>query len=425
MKAVILAAGKGERLQPITHTRPKPLVPILDKPLIVWTLEALRSVGVDEAVVVVSYMADAVARALEEYRAEIPSVRLVDQGEELGTGDALMKAAGLVEGDFLVVYGDLLVEETVLRKLVDAPGDAVLGAVRVPNPWDYGVLRVSPDMRLQGIVEKPPRGSEPSNLVNAGVYRFSDDVFSYLEGVGLSPRGEVELTDAVTAMAGERRVTVVELSSDEWFEVGKPWNVLEANRRKLDALRSQEVRGEVEDGARLKGPVVVEEGAVVRSGSYIVGPAYIGRGASVGPNSYIRSYTVLGRGSRVGASVEVKASVVMEKVHASHLSYIGDSVVCEHANLGAGTVTANLRFDDKPVRVTVKGRRVSSGMRKLGAFIGGHVKTGINVSIMPGVKIGAYSWIAPGAVVVRDVPPRSFYRMTGAEYVVESLEVEE
>ncbi len=424
MKAVVLAAGKGERLQPITHTRPKPLVPVLDKPLLVWTLEALRRVGVTDVVLVVSYMADAVARGLEEFQGSIPKVRLVDQGREMGTGDALMKAAGHVSGEFLVVYGDLLLEESVLRKLLEAPGDAVVGAVRVPNPWDYGVLRVDQDMRLLGIVEKPPRGSEPSNLVNAGVYRFTDEVFSYLESVEESPRGEIELTDAVTAMAGERKVWVAELSGDEWFEIGKPWNVLEANRRKLAGLEGQEIRGSVEEGVRIRGSVVVEEGAVVKGGSYIEGPAYIGRGASVGPNSYIRSYTVVGQGSKVGASVEVKASVLMEGVHASHLSYIGDSVVCEHVNLGAGTVTANLRFDDKPVRVTVKGRRLSSGMRKLGAFIGGYVKTGINVSIMPGVKIGAYSWIAPGAVVVRDVPPRSFYRMVGAEYVVEPLEVE-
>ena len=97
----------------------------------------------------------------------------------------------------------------------------------------------------------------------------------------------------------------------------------------------------------------------------------------------------------------------MEHVHASHLSYIGDSVVGEHTNLGAGTVLANLRFDNKNVKVIVEGKRIDTGRRKLGALIGGYVKTGVNVSIMPGVKIGSYSVIYPGVTVYRDVPPRT------------------
>ena len=109
------------------------------------------------------------------------------------------------------------------------------------------------------------------------------------------------------------------------------------------------------------------------------------------------------RGSRIGFSVEIKASVIFEKAKIPHLSYVGDSVVCEEINFGAGTLVANLRFDEQPVKVWVRGERISSGRVKLGAFIGGHVKTGINTSILPGVKIGAYSIIYPGVVVSKDV----------------------
>ena len=99
----------------------------------------------------------------------------------------------------------------------------------------------------------------------------------------------------------------------------------------------------------------------------------------------------------------------MENTKIPHLSYVGDSVICEDVNFGAGTITANLRFDEKEVKVNIKNERVSSGRKKLGAIVGGHVRTGINVSILPGIKIGAYAWIYPGAVVDRDVNKGEFF----------------
>ncbi|NPA76799.1 MAG: nucleotidyl transferase, partial [Candidatus Diapherotrites archaeon] len=133
----------------------------------------------------------------------------------------------------------------------------------------------------------------------------------------------------------------------------------------------------------------------VRNGAYVVGPAYIGPGAVVGPNAYVRSYSFIGAGARVGNAVEIKASVLMDGAHVSHLSYVGDSVLGPHVNFGAGTITANLRFDDRPIRGV---------SRKMGAFVGEGVKTGVHVSLMPGVRVGAGAWIFPGAVVYSDVP---------------------
>ncbi|MEM4532271.1 MAG: nucleotidyl transferase, partial [Desulfurococcaceae archaeon] len=176
----------------------------------------------------------------------------------------------------------------------------------------------------------------------------------------------------------------------------------------------------VEENVTIKPPVYIGEGSIIRSGSYIEGPVYIDRGVEIGPNARIRPYSVICSGSRIGFSVEVKESIIMENVHISHLSYVGDSIVCENTNFGAGTITANLRFDEKTVSVNIKGRRVDSGRRKLGAIIGGYVKTGIHVSIMPGVKIGSYSWISPGAVVKHDIPSKSFVK-TEVNYFIDTL----
>ena len=179
------------------------------------------------------------------------------------------------------------------------------------------------------------------------------------------------------------------------------------NKLELTKRNARIIRGEVDPCTTIKGPVIVEEGATIRGCTYIIGPAYIGPNADIGPNAYIRPYSVILEGARIGFSVEVKESVVMEHAHAAHLAYIGDSVVGEHVNLGAGTVLANLRFDNKTVKVTVESKRIDSGRRKLGALIGGYVKTGINVSIMPGVKIGSYAIIYPGITVYKDVPPHT------------------
>jgi len=418
MKAVILAAGKGERLRPITETRPKPLIPILCKPLIEWQIKALEKyTNVDEVIVVISYLKDLVESFLANLEVNV-KLKVVDQKSELGTGDAVLKAIEYIDPgeEVIILYGDVFLKDwSTLSTLASHPENTMLVA-EVDNPSEYGVVVVE-DGKLKDLVEKP---SQPlSNLVNAGVYKLRVDDILKNKDIEYSPRGELEFTDIVLKIARESGVYAVKVPRNAWIDIGLPWNVIDANKMALEKIEHS-INGIVEDYVTLKKPVYVEEGAVIRSSSYIEGPAYIGKGAEIGPAARIRQYTVICDGARIGFAVEVKESVVMERVHASHLSYIGDSVICEGVNLGAGTMIANLRFDEKPVPMWIKGRRVSSGRRKLGAVIGAYAKTGVNVSIMPGVKIGAYSWIAPGAVVYRDVPSRVFYKIE-AKYYIEEL----
>ena len=398
MKVVVLAAGQGERLEPITHTRPKPFVPVLDKPLIRRTLDMILELGVNvNDVFVVGN------RAFKE-AFDTLGVNVVYQEAGKGTGAALRSLRTRISDELLVVYGDLYLEKDAIRKVAEAEGNAILG-VKVSNPKDYGVLLVR-DGFIEKIIEKPD--VPPSNLINGGVYKLSPDVFSYLDKLELSPRGEYELTDAVTQLARDNRVRVVEYDG-AWLDISRPWHVIEANKLELEK-RQQKVEGKIEPNVIMKGKVIVEEGAEIKGNTYIEGPVYIGKGASVGPNAYVRPYSVLLEGSKVGASVEVKESVIMEHAKIPHLSYVGDSVICEHVNFGAGTLVANLRFDEGTVKVNIKGKREDSGRKKLGAFVGGFAKTGINVTILPGVKIGAYAQIYPGAVVNRDVAKGEFYR---------------
>jgi bifunctional UDP-N-acetylglucosamine pyrophosphorylase/glucosamine-1-phosphate N-acetyltransferase len=167
-------------------------------------------------------------------------------------------------------------------------------------------------------------------------------------------------------------------------------------------------RGRIEDGAHLVGIVSVAKGARVRSGAYIQGPAFIGEFSDIGPNCFIRPYTSVGTNVKIGNACEIKNSIIMDKTRIRHLSYVGDSVIGENCNLGAGSIVANYRLDGKTIKMGIKGGIVSSERTKLGVFLGDGVKTGINTLLMPGVTIGRDSWIGPNLIVYRDVPSNAF-----------------
>lgn len=424
MKAIILAAGKGERLKPITETRPKPLIPILCKPLLAWQLDWLGGLGdlIDEIIVVVGEMKDKVVEFLSKTSA-VKRVRVREQKEQLGTGDAVLKAVeGLDEDeDVVILYGDVYLDSPeVLYRIAASRENTILG-VEVDDPSQYGVLLTRED-ELVRIVEKP--SERYSNLVNAGVYKTRVGDILANKDIPFSPRGELEFTDIVNKIAEKTSVKVVRAVKGSWIDLGLPWHVIEANKMALSKLRGQVVKGIIEQPVYISGDVYIGEESHVKAFTYIEGPVYIGRRVKIGPTARLRPYTVICEGSVIGFSVEVKESVIFENVHANHLSYIGDSIVCEGVNLGAGTITANLRFDEKSVKMSIKGKVVDSGRRKLGSVIGAWVKTGVNVSIMPGVKIGSYSWIYPGAVVKSDVPPKTILK-TESKAILDVMKVED
>ncbi len=249
---------------------------------------------------------------------------------------------------------------------------------------------------MTGIVEKP--ADPPTNLANAGAYAFPATAREWLD-VPESERGEHEITDVVSRAIEETQVSVV--SCERWLDVGRPWELLEANEWKL-ADCSRRLDGDIAADATIQGNVVVESGAEIRSGVVIEGPALVRSGATVGPNAYIRGHTVIGPDASVGHAVEIKNSLLFADAAVNHLSYVGDSILGEETNFGAGTTVANLRHDDQPVRMTVKGERVSTGRRKFGVVVGDGAKTGINTSLNAGVVLGIDARTKPGEAVTRD-----------------------
>jgi len=405
MKAVVLAAGEGVRLKPLTLTKPKHLLPVGNIPLIQHVLTAVKKTGLKEVLVVVGFMGEKIKNFLDNLKFNL-KIDYVWQDRVGGTGEAIGLTSNFIDEDFLVVYGDLYIKPTLIQKILQTykrVKENVLTVVEVENPKDYGVVSLDKNGWLRKIQEKPEKPS--SNLVNCGIYIFNPEIFKEIEKTEKSVRGEVEVTDTIQRMLSKGfRFYAVKVEKDEWMDVGKPWDLLEANKRFLQTIKKSAIKGKIERNVKIKGPIKIEKDAVLKSGVYVEGPTIIGAGTIVGPNCYIRAYTSLGMNVRIGNGCEIKNCIVMDETKIPHLSYFGDSIIGENCNFGAGTLIANLRFDGKNVKTTVKGEIVDTGRRKFGVVVGDNVQTGINVSLMPGVKIGPNSQIGPNVCVYRDIP---------------------
>ncbi len=412
MKAVVLAAGRGERLWPLTEDNPKPLLPLANKSVLERTLAALVSAGVRQVTLVVGFRSEKIHDRLGKGKAIGAELKYVKQKTAKGTADALGTCSNELGGEesFLVLYGDdyydASVPRTFLAKARRHEG-ITIGTASVKDASGFGKIRSKRGLVTE-IQEKTSK-AEPGQ-VNAGIYLMDQSIFPAIRKTKQSIRGEFELTDAARILIREgSRVYTQPLGPRKWLGISYPWDMLEAKQWILESEKSVS-RGTIERGVHLSGSVVLEEGSVVKAGSYLEGPVHVGKSCHIGPNSYLRPYSTLGDDVKVGAGCEVKNSIVMRNARIPHLSYVGDSILGEACSLGAGTITANLRFDEAEIKSKIRGSWVNSGREKLGAILGDGVRTGINVSIFPGVKVGRGSWIGPGAIVDRDVPSNARYK---------------
>ncbi len=397
MRAVILAAGEGSRMRPLTYTRPKVMIPIANKPIVEHLLIEAKKAGIKEFIFIVGYHEEQVRDYFGNGEKWGASIEYCIQRRQSGTADALKMVEGLVEGNFLMINGDVIVGQKDISSLASQK-ENTMSVVEVKDSKDLGWVALKDD-KVVRIYEKV--GKPPSCWANAGLYLFTVDIFAALSRTPESPRGEYEITDSLQLMI-DWGDSVSGHKIDYWLDLSYPWDLLSANELLL-AGNEAENCGKVEEGAVIKGAVALGKGTVVRSGSYIIGPAVIGRDCEIGPNCYIRPHTSIGDGCHIGGAVEVKNSIILSGTKIPHLNYVGDSIIGEKCNLGAGTKIANLRLDEK--EIWVAGR--NTGRRKLGAIIGDRVQTGINASINVGSMIGNDAQIGPGAVASGVILPGS------------------
>lgn len=333
MKGLILAAGLGTRLRPITSLRPKPTISVANKPLIHYAVDNLVEAGVREIGIVVSYdTIDFLKASLEGY--EGASFEYIIQNPPKGLAHAVKVARDFLGEDPFVMYlGDNLFERGI-RPFVEAfrPEEgvnAVLALVPVEDPRAFGVAVVE-DGRITRLVEKPK--DPPSDLAVAGVYVFDAGIHDMIEGLEPGAKNEYQITDAIARLIEAGRHVAPVTVQGWWKDTGKPEDILDANRLQLLDMR-RDVQGTVE-GSNLVGDVVVQEGATVRD-STIFGPALIGPDATV-EGAYIGPFTTLGAGVTL-RDAEIEYAVVGARTTIEHVkpriqgSLIGEDVyVCGH-----------------------------------------------------------------------------------------------
>jgi bifunctional UDP-N-acetylglucosamine pyrophosphorylase/glucosamine-1-phosphate N-acetyltransferase len=397
LKAVILAAGEGNRMRPLTSNRPKVMLPVANKPILEHLLIEVKAAGIGEFVFVVGYCDEQVRSYFGDGEKWGVKIAYSEQRKQLGTADAIRMVGGEVDGNFLVINGDVVVSSQDIKRLMKNSHNT-MSVIEVKDPRGLGMVELSED-KVVNIYEKTQK---PTTLMaNAGLYLFTPEIFEAISRTEKSPRGEYEITDSLQLLMGTRQgLHYQEIKS--WLDLSYPWDLLRANESMLAGLESQNL-GVVEENVVLKGAVAIGRNTVIKSGAYIVGPVIIGEDCEIGPNCYIRPSTTIGDGCHIGAAVEVKNSIVMKGSKIPHLSYVGDSVIGEGCNLGAGTKIANLRLDKKNISIT----GIDTRRRKLGAIIGDHVETGINASINVGSMIGNNTFIGPGVLAHGVILPGS------------------
>ena len=397
MKAVILAAGEGTRMHPLTHTRPKVMLPIANKPIVEHLLIELKKAGIKEVTFVVGYHAETIRQHFGDGDKWDMRIDYANQRKQLGTANALTLVESFMKEKFLLTNGDVIVRAKEISKVLKSD-NITLSLLESEDTTGLGVVEVAGDKveRIHEKVENPP-----SNLVNAGIYLMTPDIFSAIARTPKSPRGEYELTDSLQLLLNDGH-PITWARIDQWLDVSYPWDLLAANEALMAFIESQNL-GEVEQNVVINGPVSIGKGTVVRSHSYINGPTIIGENCDIGPNCYIRPSTAIGDNCHIGAASEVKNSIIMNDTKIPHHNYIGDSVIGAGCNFGSGTKVANLRLDKRNILIT----GIDTGRRKLGVIVGDEVQTGINASLNVGSMIGDHAFIGPGATANGVILPNS------------------
>jgi bifunctional UDP-N-acetylglucosamine pyrophosphorylase/glucosamine-1-phosphate N-acetyltransferase len=364
------------------------MLPLANRPMMEHLVLAARDAGVSKFIFVVGYGEREIRKYFSDGSEWGIQIEYASQRHQHGTADAVKAAEDLVSGPFLVMNGDMVLRQEDIIDLCRKMAPC-MSISTTDHPGDFGVVRLE-NGNVTALEEKSPQPK--SNLINAGAYLFNPEIFRYIDNVRPSSRGELELTDALSVLIGEKRLRAHTLSY--WMDVGYPWDMLDANATLMESLISEN-KGIIEDGVYLNGAVKVGEGSIIKSGTYIEGPCIIGKNCRIGPHTYIRGATSIGDKCHIGHSSEIKNSIIMHETKIPHFNYIGDSIIGAGCNFGAGTKVANLRHDHAHVKVCGKDTR----RKKFGAVIGDNVQFGINCSINVGTMIGSNALFAPGSTI--------------------------
>ena len=356
------------------------------------TFGLLKSAGINDIFIVVGHKKDKLIERLQQQDQNGLNLHYVEQKRKLGIGHAVMQVKNKISpGEyFLLLYGDTLTAENIFSKVQQSFHSfkcPVASICLPPSNQMFGNVFLNARMEITKIVEKP-KGNNLGNYVLSGVFILPASFFKLLESSGNSMEKALK---KVVAGEGMR----ASMWEDDWLDVVYPWEILTANKMIMDSWQESSIAktATLEANVTLHGIVRIEAGAIIKSGAVLEGPCCIGERSYIGNNSLIRSYTSVGKNCSVGSGVELKNCVVMDNSQIGRLSFVGDSVLGENVDMGAGCMTVNRTVDWKPISVKNGKRPMGTGMTKLGAFLGDGVVVGAGNTLEPGMVV------APGKIL--------------------------
>jgi UDP-N-acetylglucosamine diphosphorylase/glucosamine-1-phosphate N-acetyltransferase len=367
-QAVILAAGEGQRLRPFTASKPKVMIPIANKPILRYVIEAGARNGIRRIVIVVGYRKDQVIDYFGAGESFDMEIDYVEQKQQLGTAHALKQARGRLSGRFLTLSGDNIIEPDTISELIQAETTTILVREQ-ENISKYGVIEAENGV-VTSIVEKPKETL--SRLVNTGIYAFSDDIFDLIEQ-------ETALTSVILNMITQGHEVKTCQATGTWLDVVYPWDMFQLNDSALAKI-SPVTGGTIESGVSMKGLVSVGKGTTIRSNSYIVGPAIIGENCEIGPSVCILPSTSIGDNVCISPFTIIENSIIADGAEIGPSSHVLDSIIDRGCQITGHFVTQSgeteIKVDDE------------HNLVHIGAMLGEHCSIGDSVVTAPGIIIG-------------------------------------
>ena len=391
MKAVILAAGEGRRLRPFTETMPKVMLPVANKPVLEYVIDAVKTSGINEIVLVVGYKKEVIMDYFKDY--EDIDIIYVVQEKQLGTAHALLQTKDLIDGDFLVLSGDNIIDHRGIEKLLKEESKYSMLIKEHVHPSKYGVVVVEKNI-LKEIVEKP--AEEGGKFISTGIFKFPDSIFEKVEEI--TSQGVYELTDVIQSVV-DRGEKIRSIRSDFWMDIVYPWDLLIVNERMLHTTKTS-TSGVIENGVTMKGPISVGENTKIYAGSYISGPVVIGDGCEIGPNACIFPSTTIGNNAVVHPFSEIRNSVIMNDVH------IGSNSFVSHSVIGRGSVIGG-NFSSIAGKATIEIEEEFNKLDNIGVMIAEDCVIGSNVVVEPGMLIGRGCEISSLKRVMKNIASQS------------------
>lgn len=406
---LIIAGGENSRFAPLNTRTHKGFLSLVGKPIISRAFKSLKEHGFYDVVIVVSPK-DWKGSAFENYLQNNDfglNIQTVLQEKATGMGDALLLAKEHLSEHFVLAspyYSNLgRIAEKLTSKQREAQVNCVVSGTQTQNPELYGILEFDKTNKdkVVGVVEKPKKNTQPSDIKIDSIYLFDSSFISALEN---TKKNEYSLEEALTHYAKRSDVTWI-LNTGEIQSLKYPWHLFSVFNHYLQQEQTFfSPNATISDTATFddsSGAVIIDDGAKIGDFVKLVGPCYIGKNTLVGDYSFVRGSS-LEKNAVVGANTEVVRSILLEN-SSIHFGYLADSILGHGSKIGAGLITANKRLDRKNIRVMVKKSLIDTGTNTLGIITGENAILGIRVNTMPGIILGANAQVHPGTTVTRNV----------------------